>query len=355
MSLKYCVTFAIISARKGTVNLTIFCKKMTDKLAIVTGANGFVGSHLVDALLARGYKVRCIVRKSSNLQWIEGKNVDYFYGGLNDIETLKAALTGCSLIFHVAGVVKSPTYDGFFEGNVTPTKNILEAALTVNGLEHIIVTSSLAAHGPNVIGKPSKETDPRKPVSEYGESKLAQEDLVHSYNNHLPITVVRPPAVYGARDMEMLLLFQTVGKGVFPLLAKEQTLSMVHVSDLVEGMILAAESRHSIGNTYFLSSNPIEFTQKEVAQTMAKTLDKKIIFLQLPYFITYTAAAISSFWGKITGTTPSLNLKKLQELKQPSWACSSEQATADFGYDPKMTLENGIQQTIDWYKQQGLL
>ncbi len=344
-----------ISARKGTVNLTIFCKKMTDKLAIVTGANGFVGSHLVDALLVKGYKVRCIVRKSSNLQWLNDKNVDYFYGGLNDMEALKAALTGCTHLFHVAGVVKSPTYDGFFEGNVTPTKNILEAALTINALKRIIVTSSLAAHGPNAVGKPSIETDSRKPVSEYGESKLAQEDLAANYYNRLPITVVRPPAVYGERDMEMLLLFQTVGKGIFPLIAKGQTLSMVHVSDLVEGMILAAESENSIGKTYFLSSNPIEFTQKHVAQTMANVLGKKLFFLQLPYLITYLAAAISSFFGKITASNPSLNLKKLQELKQPSWACSSAQASADFGYNPVMTLENGIVKTIDWYKQQGLL
>ena len=183
---------------------------MTNKLAIVTGANGFVGSHLVDALLNSGYRVRCIVRKTSNLQWLSAKNVDFFYGGLDDIENLKQAFADATHIFHIAGVIKSPNYDGFITGNVTMTQNVLEAALALNGLQHIIVTSSLAAHGPNVIGKPSIESDPRRPVSEYGESKRAQEDLAATYTDRLPITIVRPPTVYGERDVEVLLFFHSL-------------------------------------------------------------------------------------------------------------------------------------------------
>ncbi|MEY4926616.1 MAG: hypothetical protein RI894_1052 [Bacteroidota bacterium] len=328
---------------------------MTNKLVIVTGANGFVGSHLVDRLLQRGYSVRCIVRKSSNLQWLTGKSVDFVYAGLDDVRTLQTAFAQAELIFHIAGVVKSSNYDGFIAGNVTTTQCVLQAASSTNTLKHLIITSSLAAHGPNPIGKPSEEASSPQPISEYGRSKHAQEQLVASYNDRLPVTIIRPPAVYGERDTEVLLFFKTVQKGVFPSMIKEQTLSMVHVSDLVTGMIQAAESEKAIGQTYFLSSQPAEYSQSFVAKTIAKGLNKRFIHLRLPYFIIYLAAAVSEFLAFFTKKTPALNLKKLDELKQDSWACSSAKATADFGYQPQISLEKGVAQTIEWYQKQGWL
>ncbi len=328
---------------------------MTNKLAIVTGANGFVGSHLVNMLLEKGYSVRCIVRKSSNLQWLQDKPVDFFYGGLDDVATLATAFAQAELIFHIAGVVKSSNYDGFIAGNVTTTQRVLDAALRIDTLKHIIITSSLAASGPNPIGTPSVETAQRNPISEYGRSKAEQETLVATYTDRLPITIIRPPAVYGERDTEILLFFQTVQKGIFPGMMKEQTLSMVHVSDLVTGIIQAAESEKSIGQTYFLGSEPAECTQTFVAQTIANALNKRFIHLRLPYFIIYLAAAISEFFALFSKETPALNLKKLDELKQDSWACSSLKANTDFGYKPAISLEKGITQTIEWYKKQGWL
>lgn len=328
---------------------------MTSKVAVVTGANGFVGSHLVDVLLERSYAVRCIVRKSSNLQWLSGKNVEFCYCGLTNKIELEAAFQGASHIFHLAGVVKAANYDGFLTGNVATTACVLEAASSIVGLEHLIITSSLAAHGPNAVGAPSVECDAPKPVSEYGESKLAQEKLVATYFDRLPITIVRPPAVYGERDTEVLLLFKTIQKGVFPALRFEQTLSFVHATDLVTGMIQAAETQKTVGQTYFLGSNPAEYRQLDIAKIVAKALNKRFIHLRLPLFVIYIAAAFAEFFAFFTKKTPTINLKKIAELRQASWACSSEKARQDFGYRPVIDLEIGIKQTIEWYKSKGLM
>jgi dihydroflavonol-4-reductase len=326
-------------------------------LAVVTGANGFVGSHLVELLLARGYAVRCILRKSSDTRWLKGLPIAISTCGLDDIAALRETLTGATLVFHIAGVVKSGTWEGFVKGNVTTTENLLEAALGNVSIQKIMITSSMAAHGSNLVGQPAKETQPRKPVSEYGESKFLQEQKAAEYFDRLPITIVRPPAVYGARDTEVLLFFQTLKQGLFPSAGvfQAQTLSLVHVTDLVRGMLQAAESPKSKGETYFLGSVPYEYGWDEIARIAGTHLQKKYLTLKLPHLIIWCVSAVSDFAAIFTKKTPTLNLKKYNEIIQPSWACSSAKAAQDFGYSPNISLEKGIADTLDWYKKQGWL
>jgi dihydroflavonol-4-reductase len=326
-------------------------------IAVVTGANGFVGSHLVDELLIRGYQVRCILRPNCAMRWLEGKAVENIFCGLSDAAALREAVADANYIFHVAGVVKSPTYAGFLEGNVAPTQNLLEAALGAPDLRRVVVVSSLAAAGPNEKGKPRTETDAPAPVSDYGRSKVAQEALAQAYMSQLPITIVRPPSVYGERDTEVLLFFQTIERGIFPSAGvfAEQTLSMVHVADLVRGMVQAAESETALGQTYFLSSDPAEYTWSHIAALIGKNLNKRYIRLRLPHIAIWGVAGIADFFALFTKKTPTLNRKKVAEIVQPSWACISRKAAQDFGYHPTVPLDRGIAFAIGWYQEEGLL
>jgi dihydroflavonol-4-reductase len=331
-------------------------------IAVVTGANGFVGSHLVALLLQNGYAVRCILRKSSDTRWLAGLSVEIMTCGLDDINALCVALQDAVLVFHIAGVVKSSSFQGFIDGNVKPTENLLAAAFAnknsgKNTIQKILITSSMAAHGSNPVGKPAEETQPRKPVSEYGESKLLQEQKAEEYFDRLPVTIVRPPAVYGERDTEVLLFFQTLKQGLFPSAGvfQAQTLSLVHVSDLVRGMLQAAESPKSSGKIYFLGSIPYEYGWQDIARIAGTHLQKKYLTLKLPHLIIWCVAAVSDGVAIFTKKTPTINLKKYAEIIQPSWACSSAKAEQDFGYSPMMSLEKGIADTLDWYKKQGWL
>ena len=326
-------------------------------LAVVTGANGFVGSHLVDELLTRGYRVRCILRPNCALRWLEGKTVETIFCGLSDVAALRQALTDAHYIYHVSGVVKSATYAGFLAGNVAPTQNLLEAACTAPDLRRVVVVSSLAAAGPNAKGSPRTEADPLAPVSAYGRSKMAQEALAQQYMSILPITIVRPPSVYGERDTEVLLFFQTIERGIFPSagIFAEQTLSMVHVADLVRGMVQAAESDAAIGQTYFLSSDPAEYTWSHIAALIGKNLNRRYVRLRLPHIAIWGVASIADFFALFTKKTPTLNRKKVAEIVQPSWACSAAKATQDFGYQPTVPLDRGIAFTVGWYQEEGLL
>lgn len=326
-------------------------------LAVVTGANGFVGSHLVELLLARGYAVRCILRKSSDTRWLAGLSVEISTCGLDDISALRNAFMGATLVFHIAGVVKSGTWHGFVQGNVTPTANVLEACVGNVAIQKILVTSSMAAHGSNRVGQPAEETQPQKPVSEYGKSKQLQEQACAKYFDRLPITIVRPPAVYGARDTEVLLFFQTLKQGLFPSAGvfEAQTLSLVHVTDLVRGMLQAAESPKTAGETYFLGSSPYEYGWNDIARIAGAHLQKKYLTLRLPHLIIWCVSAVSEVVAVFTKKTPTLNLKKYSEIIQPSWACSSAKAERDFAYKPSVPLEKGIADTLNWYKKEGWL
>ncbi|HZV12723.1 MAG TPA: NAD-dependent epimerase/dehydratase family protein, partial [Candidatus Kapabacteria bacterium] len=166
--------------------------------ALVTGTTGFIGSHLAEQLLSKGYDVRCLVRKTANLRWLENKPFELVYGGLSDMASLVAAVKDVDCIYHVAGLTAAKSREEFLRGNRDATRNLLEAAgENGNALKRFIYVSSQAAVGPSPTAKPIDETFPYHPITAYGESKKAAEEEVQKFSSVFPITIVRPPAVYG--------------------------------------------------------------------------------------------------------------------------------------------------------------
>ncbi|MEM6725619.1 MAG: NAD-dependent epimerase/dehydratase family protein [Bacteroidota bacterium] len=320
----------------------------------VTGANGFVGSHLVDLLIAEGHSVKAIIRSSSNTRWLDGKPIELVRCGLTDVPALQEAFVDVEIVFHIAGVVTAKTEAGFMKGNVETTKNVLEACLNAPKLKKVLVTSSLAAAGPTKVGRPLKESDTPSPINWYGFSKKAQEDLATTYADRLPIVIVRPPAVYGERDTELYIFFNTINKGLFTKVGfNKKSLSMVHVRDLVRGMYLAATKENSTGETYFLSSDPAEYGWDEIKATSSRLLNKKPIPLSIPHGVVHLVGAVATLVTPLLKKTPTINKQKAIEIVQESWSCTSEKAKAELGYEPALSLEQGFKETFDWYRKEG--
>jgi nucleoside-diphosphate-sugar epimerase len=185
-------------------------------LALVTGANGFIGSHLVEHLLASKMEVRCLVRKSSDLRWIEGLPVRIRHGDVRDgSEDMKSAVDQVDLIFHLAGSTKAQSQESFDSSNFTGTMNLAEAAVRyAPNLSRFVLVSSQAAAGPSKNRLPVRETDVPRPVTPYGRSKLKAEQALLARSGELPVVVVRPPSVYGPRDRDFLTLIKLVNRGL---------------------------------------------------------------------------------------------------------------------------------------------
>jgi dihydroflavonol-4-reductase len=324
--------------------------------AVVTGANGFVGSHLVDLLIENNYIVRCITRKSSNLKWLKNKDIQIFDSGLLDKEGLRKAFQGADYIYHVAGVIKSKKPEGYFHGNVETARVLLETAIEFKDtIKKFLVVSSQTAAGPSYNGKVITEDDPCNPITTYGRSKLAEEELAKSFMNLLPITICRAPAVFGDRDTEIFIFFKTFSKGLMTTIGFDKKLiSLIYVKDLVKGFMLAAESEKSTGQTYFISSEKY-YTWDEIGEITAKVLGKNPIKIKVPHSIVYTIAAVAQIMAMFSSKPATLNIEKSKDLTRNAWICDTSKAIRELNYHQTIPIEEGIKRTCEWYKQQGWL
>ena len=328
------------------------------RTVFVTGGTGFVGSHLVEELFRREVdEVRCLVR--TNPKWLADLDVTTVHGDLSDVAMLWEALDGVDEVYHVAGRTRAPTEDEFYQANVQATLNLLGAVKhAAPTLDRVLITSSLAAVG-RCEQDVATEDVPLRPVSMYGRSKAQMEEalqerheMTESYAEALPLTVVRPPAVYGPRDRDILDFFQAVTRHVCPVIGNgsAQTLSLVHVRDLVVGMVDACRTPETAGETYFLGSER-PYAWNEVKRAATSALDTWAVTVPVPGPLVGLVGAASEAWGALTGTHPPLNRDKAREIRHACTACSIEKAQQDFGYRPAIELDEGVAETIRWYKR----
>lgn len=322
-------------------------------IAFLTGATGFVGSHIADELLRRGYTVRCLTRATSSLQWLENTAVERVTGSLTDASSLDKAVEGADIIIHVAGLTAARNREEFFEGNHLATRNLLNAAKrSAPVLKRFVHMSSLAAVGPSTsLEQPVNEDTPMRPITAYGESKKAAEDEVMRSGNDFPITIVRPPAVFGQRDTAIFSFFQTVGRGLVPLMGfNTKYLSLIHCEDLARGTVDAGESPNTIGKAYFVASEEFYTWEQIAAYTLQAFGGKRrAMKLRLPESLVMGIAGISEFFGKFSSKPPVFNYEKGKDFIQNYWTCSIERAQRDFGYRQQVSLEHGIEKTVRWY------
>lgn len=320
--------------------------------AFITGATGFVGSHLVDKLLEKNYEVYCMKRKTSSTKWLDGKNVQYVNGDLFSNDILENTIKDMDYIFHVAGVVKAKTKEGFYKGNYEATKNLLEITAKVNpDLKKFVFISSQAAAGPTRTEKPIDENTKPEPITTYGITKLKAEEEVEKYKNKFPVTIIRPPAVFGPRDTEILIYFKTFSKGLNSVIGFDaKYLSLVYVEDLTDGIILAAESEKANGQKYFICLDKA-FNWDEIGSITSKLLGKRAIKIRLPHSVVYSVGYLAELFSTFSKNPATLNLEKCKDITQLKWVCSNEKAKRELGFKNKFSLEEGFKKTIDWYRE----
>ncbi len=324
--------------------------------ALVTGATGFIGSHLVEALVQRGAQVKCLVRNTNRLGWVSNSPVEYVVGDCREKKSLTDAVQNVDWVFHLAGATTAVSEKTYFEVNGLGTENLVDACIKKNPrLKKFIYLSSQAAAGPNRRGGGKKESDPCEPVSPYGKSKLLGEELALSHAGELPLVILRPCAVYGPRDKGFFTLFKWISRHIRPCLSDhDQQISMCYVGDLVQAILLAGETQTESGEIFFLADGH-DYRMEEIGEIFAQAMERSALNLRLPRQLLFGIAFLAECVARVTGKPSIISRGKVKEMFCRNWLCNIDKARALLGFTPLIALARGAALTVDWYKRENWL
>jgi len=336
----------------------------TTTRVLVTGANGFIGTHLVQELLAQGENVTCLVRKTSDIQRLQSLGATIIQGDVTDRESLEPAIRDKQIVHHVAGCTRALRARQFYSVNQRGTHNVAEVCARQTSPPTLVYVSSLAAAGPAVEGRPRTETDTPMQVSHYGRSKWAGEGELARFADRLPITIVRPAIVLGEADRMGLEMFKSVWRYRLHLIPGfgSPCFSLIHADDLVKLLILAArrgtrlqpaglEARTSSEGYYFASCEK-DPTYAELGRMIASVMGRRVLPLPLLRPVVWTVAVATEAISQLIRRPLYLNLDKVREATAGSWICSPQAAIDQLGFSVSAPLEERLRQTVQWYRQQ---
>jgi nucleoside-diphosphate-sugar epimerase len=317
--------------------------------ALVTGASGFIGSHLAEKLLRQGYEVACLKRKTSDPKWLEGLNIEFIHGDCCDRDSLSNCIQGYDYILHLSGLTKAHSKKDFYMVNERGTENLIETVSRNNPqIKRFIYLSSLSAFGPKINKGTSGENSKPHPVSDYGKSKLMGEDAVLRYKDRVPISILRPTVVYGPRDRQLFFLFKLIKRGILPSWG-DGYISLIYIDDLIDAILLTMQKEDAIGKTYFISDGKI-YSHNEVLNEIASALNVRVFKIRVPKSVLPLIGFLGDGIGKITGKSTIINRDKMKELMYTHWICDISKARDELGFEPKIGIKEGIKWTADWYK-----
>jgi nucleoside-diphosphate-sugar epimerase len=321
---------------------------------LVTGATGFIGSHLVDRLLSEGANVRCLVRATSPrggaARHLPAQGAKPVLGDLTTRAGLEEALDGVGIVFHVAGVTKALHASDYHLGNVKATQNLLDAMQA--GSARLVHVSSLAAMGPSPDAVALREDAEPTPLTLYGKSKLEGEQAVRRSPVSSRATIIRPPVVYGPRDVDVYQIFKAAASGALVRIGRPDSyFSFIYVADLVDGLILAGQSPAGAGKTYFLA-NPSPVSWTEFAAIAATTMVKKLRTFTVPVWAAYLAGSSADLLSRVTGRPGILSRDKILDARQRYWICDPARAAAELGFQTQTSLREGVAATLEWYRHE---
>ena len=318
----------------------------------VTGGTGFVGAHLVRALLERGDQVTCLVRSPAKAEALGWSGVRMVRGDLSDRDALRAGCAGAEVIFHLAGRISARDLGEFMAVNRDSTADLLEAA-TTDPPGRFLYVSSLAAGGPTVPGRPIDETRPPAPVTDYGRSKLAGEVLVRA--GGFPWTIVRAPVVYGEWDREVLKLFKVARTGLAPVFGDgSQELSVIYAGDLARALIAAATSPAAGGKIYY-AAHPATTTSRGLVLAVGRAVGRSPRIVPLPALLARGLLWTIGSLAHLAGRATLLSADKANEFLAAAWTCRADALMQDTGWQALTDLETGVHRTATWYRAQGWL
>lgn len=320
----------------------------------VTGGTGFVGSHVVERLLDEGIEPICLVRETSDTDHLDGLGVETFVGSLTHVEGLRPALRDVDGVVHIAGVIKAKDFDWFYQINADATGELAKLALETNpDLERFVFISSVSAQGPSEGKTPRPLEETPAPVSHYGRSKLAGEKEVLKYSDNLPVTIFRPPPVYGPRDHEMLAAFKMARRGINAVYGSgDSLLSVVFIDDLVDAIYRSLVTDHPSGSIFPIDDGQIH-SWRSLTGDIGRAMGKDPMTLPVPTPLFHAAAHASEAWGKIVDKAMIFTTDKVAEMSQDSWICGCGELEEALGWTPDWPLQKGAKVTAEWYIREG--
>jgi nucleoside-diphosphate-sugar epimerase len=323
--------------------------------ALVTGGNGFLGTWLVRALVARGDSVACLLRSSSDVSGLSGLSYTRVDGDVTDATSLKQAVAGRDVVFHLAGIRRAATREDFLRVNAEGTRLLCEAMVASGARPRLVLAGSLAASGPSSGGRPRVEEDPFQPEEWYGESKAEAERIALSYADRLPVTVVRPPRILGPGDHENLTFFKLVKRGIrLEIGGGPRPLTLVDVEDVVDLMLVLAERDEALGQAFFVAGAQ-HHTLEEIQDLGARALGVHPRTVRLSPTVLKALASTADVVTQVTGKKLPLNRKLARQLLAPAWTCSGAKAERLLGFRPKRDVAESILRSARWYQEQGWL
>jgi nucleoside-diphosphate-sugar epimerase len=324
--------------------------------ALVTGGTGFVGSHLVELLLSRGYDVTCLVRDPARLRWLRGLNVHIVQGDCNQPASLVSAVREVSVVFHVAGLTKARRAREYYAVNHDGTRNLLEACARHNpGLKKFLLVSSLAAAGPSPDGTPCMTDAAPHPITDYGRSKLLAEKETLKYKDLFPVVIMRPSVVYGPRDRDMFELFRWARRGLtIEITGGERYINPCYVGDLAAAMLAAGEKNTTSGNIYFVAENRA-YSWSEFKADLLASGGVKAHTIKIPYAAAYVIGIASEFGSLFTSRPALTNRQKVLEAAQKYWICDITKTEKELGFRHEYPLRKGLEITWQWYRDNNWL
>jgi nucleoside-diphosphate-sugar epimerase len=320
--------------------------------ALVTGATGFVGSHLVEALLQAGWTVTALARSPEKAAALAERGVVTVAGDLHRDFALDQAVANQDIVYHVAGVVAARSEADFMHANRDGTRN-LAAAAERGRCSRLILISSLAAAGPAEKGRPLDGSEQPHPVTAYGRSKLAAEQVVRATT--LSWSIVRPGVVYGPRDREVLKLFRLARLGIAPIFgAGDQELSAIHAADLASALLAVGTSSRTVTRIYN-ACHPQVFSSMEFNRVIGSAIGHTVRPVRIPAGFGRVLLRLTEASARFTGQTTILTPDKANEFFQPAWTGDPSPLMHDTGWRPVFDLQSGLADTYRWYRKAGWL
>lgn len=341
---------------------------------LVTGASGFIGSHLVEEGLKQGFEVWAGVRSSSKREYLQDSRIHFAELDLSDPIRLKEQLLSCrnamnglcwDYVVHAAGATKCQHREDFFRANTDGTRHLIDGLRLTNMIpQRFVFLSSLSVFGAireNPVRKATAEnpwiyspillSDIPHPNTAYGQSKLQAEEYLQSLSD-FPYTILRPTGVYGPREKDYFLMAQSILKHVdFSVGFRPQEITFVYVDDIVHAVYQCLHHIETKGKAYFLSDGNV-YHSSDFSLLLQKHLgNPRLLCIKAPLWLLCVVCRMSSLLSRLTGRVNALNNDKYQILRQRNWQCDIEPARQDFGYEPKWTLEQGVPAVVQWYKQ----